>query len=118
MEYAKIIESGFSVADAELPYVNMNGGDLVLKFKDWQENYIEVCFLDVVAFKWHMIEMLIDGEEHAKSHVIINSEWLAKHVEQEVIGAQENYQHYKFNFNENGQLEVISNGFEVKTDMY
>lgn len=114
MERAEIIDTGFSTADTEFPNIQVDEGDLVLKFKDWQEIEREVFFPDTVAFKWQMIETFIDGEEYDRSHIIIDSEWLAEHVNQGEIGAQEKYKHYKFNFNGNGQLEVISNGFTVK----
>ncbi len=114
MERAEIIDPGFSTADSEFPNINMNEGDLVLKFKDWQEVQREVFFSDVVAFKWQMIETFIEGEEYDRSHLITDSSWLTEHLKQGEVGAQEDYKHYKFNFNGNGQLEVISNGFTVK----
>jgi hypothetical protein len=114
MERAEIIDPGFSTADTDFPDINMDEGDLILKFKDWQKNQREVFFSDTVAFKWQMIETFIEGEEYDRSHIIIESAWLAEHVKQGEIGAQEEYKHYKFNFNGNGQLEVISNGFTVK----
>ncbi|WP_309046007.1 hypothetical protein [Marinobacter sediminicola] len=114
MERAEIIEPSFSTADADFPDINMDEGGLVLKFKDWQEIQHEVFFSDTVAFKWQLIETFIEGEEYDRSHIITESKWLAEHIKQGEIGAQEEYKHYKFNFNGNGQLEVISNGFTVK----
>ena len=92
----------------------MKEGDLVLEFKDWQETEREVFFPDAVAFKWQMIETFIDGEVYDRSHLVIEYKWLEEHVKPGEIGEQEVYKHYKFNFNGNGQLEVISNGFTVK----
>ncbi|WP_027856635.1 hypothetical protein [Marinobacterium jannaschii] len=114
MERAEIIDPGFSTADAEFPSIDIDEGDLVLRFKDWQEIQREVFFQDTVAFKWQMIEAFIDGEAYDRSHIITDSQWLAEHVKQGEIGPQEEYKHYKFDFNGNGQLEVISNGFTVK----
>jgi len=114
MERAEIIDPGFSTADADFPDIYIDEGDLILKFKDWQENQREVFFSDTVAFKWQMIETFIEGEEYDRSHIIIESAWLSEHIKQGEIGAREEYKHYKFNFNGNGQLEVISNGFTVK----
>ena len=114
MERAEIIDPGFSTADAGFPEFNMYEGDLTLKFTGWQGIQREVLFLDPVAFKWQIIETFFEGEEYDRSHVITNSEWLAEHIKQGEIGTQEEYKHYKFNFNGNGQLEVISNGFTVK----
>ncbi len=92
MERAEIIEPGFSTADAEFPNINMDEGDLVLRFLDWQERQREVFFPDTAAFKWQMIETLIEGEEYDRSHVITESKWLAEHVKQGEIGAQEEFE--------------------------
>ncbi|WP_432460197.1 hypothetical protein [Agarivorans sp. QJM3NY_25] len=114
MERAEIIDSGFSTADSEFPDINIVEGDLVLRFKDWQEVQREVFFSDVVAFKWQTIETFIEGEEYDRSHLIKDSSWLAEHIKQGEVGEQEECKHFKFNFNGNGQLEVICNGFTVK----
>ena len=113
MERAEIIDPGFSTADADFPDINMVEGDLILKFKDWQEIQRVVFFSHTVAFKWQMIETFVEGEEYDRSHIITESEWLSEHIKQGEIGAKEEYKHYKFNFNGNGQLEVISSGFTV-----
>jgi hypothetical protein len=73
MERAEIIDLGFSTADTDFPSINMNGGELTLKFKDWKENQREVLFSDIVAFKWQMIEIFVEGEEYDRSHINIDS---------------------------------------------
>ena len=115
MELAKVFDPGFSTADAEYPDIGMEDGDLILRFKDWREEVIEVFFSDVIAFKWQMTETFVEGEHYDRSHEILNSVWLAAHVSQCCIAETEEYKHYKFNFNGCGQLEVIANGFVKKT---
>jgi hypothetical protein len=115
MERAKIIDPGFSTADAEYPKICQVDGEVLLRFKDWQERSIEVFFVDPIAFRWQMIETFIEGEAYDRSHVIENSAWLAEHRRQGAIGEKEEYQHYKFNFNGCGQFEVLSNGFRQST---
>ncbi|WP_250464767.1 hypothetical protein [Microbulbifer litoralis] len=114
MERAEIIKPGFSTADVGCPQIEMVESKLVLRFKDWKGNEVMVIFPEVVAFKWHMIERLIPGEDFDGSHLIVDSEWLMEHLRQEKIGSQEGCEHYKFNFNDSGQLEVISHSFIVK----
>lgn len=115
MERAKIIDPGFSTADAEYPEILLADGDLILRFKDWQEKEVEVFFADTIAFRWQMIESFIEGEEFDRAHIIENSFWVAEHRKQGVIGENEEYRHYKFNFNSLGQFEAIANGFTQRT---
>ncbi|GAB3536069.1 hypothetical protein Q5H80_07195 [Vibrio sp. SNU_ST1] len=115
MEIAKLLHTGFSTADAEYPEIHQVKGDVVLKFKDWQESIVEVFFADPVAMKWQMAESFLEGERYDSCYVIENSEWLNLHIAQDQISDAECYKHYKFNFNELGQFEIIALSYTVKT---
>lgn len=115
MEYVKLIEAPFTTADAEYPVVIADGGTLTVKYMDWRENDVEIHFGEPVAYKWQMCEEYLEGERFDSCYEVVNSKWLQKHIEQELICENEGHCHFKFNFNENGQLEVIALGFEVKT---
>lgn len=115
MERAQVIETGFSVADADYPDISMEEGDLLLRFTDWTGERIEVYFPDAIAFKWQMTESFIEGEAFDRCHEIVNSHWLQQHMQQGTIAETEEYKHYKFNFNACGQFEVIANGFSKRT---
>ncbi|MDF4805714.1 hypothetical protein P3592_32580 [Vibrio parahaemolyticus] len=43
------------------------------------------------------------------------SSWLIKHVQSEIINDHEGYKHYRLNFNEVGQLDVIAINLRVRT---
>ncbi|RXJ66942.1 hypothetical protein CS022_24470 [Veronia nyctiphanis] len=115
MEVAKVIDTGFSTADAEYPEILQLDGDVTLRFIDWQASRIEVFFADPIAMRWQMAETLIEGEHFDRCHQIENSQWLQQHIEQGVISETESYRHYKFNFNDAGQFEVIALNYRLKT---
>ena len=115
MERAKLIDTGFSTVDAEYPVILSDGGTLTLRFEDWQENEVEIYFGEPVAFKWQMCESFLENEREDSCYEIENSKWLAEHISQSVVTKEEGYIHYKFNFNGNGQLEVLALGYMQKT---
>ena len=115
MEIAKLIQTGFSTADAEYPEIHQEDGDVVLRFKDWQEKVIEVFFVDPIAFKWQMTESFLDGEHDDSSYEILGSNWLSENLKQGTIADSEEYKHYKLNFNGCGQFEILANGYTTKT---
>jgi hypothetical protein len=115
MESAKLIQPGFSTADAEYPEIHQVDGDVILKFKDWQEKKVEVFFADPIAFKWQMAERFFEGERDDSSYEIADSEWLRLHLSQSAISENEDYKHYKFNFNGCGQFEILALSYTVKT---
>ncbi|WP_353414788.1 hypothetical protein [Arenicella sp. 4NH20-0111] len=115
MEEVHLIRTSFSLSDAEYPTFTKEGGVLTVRFEDWQESAIEIYFGEVIAFKWQECEQYLENEKDDCCYQILNSSWLKQHWEQGIIVDSESYKHYRFNFNCNGQLEVISNGFQTKT---
>ena len=115
MQKFQLIDTKFSVADAEYPEIQQVDGDVVLRFKDWQENAVEVFFADSIAFKWQMAEELNPEERYDSCYEVLNSVWLKLHIDKEVIPTSEGYKHYKFNFNELGVFEVLALSFILKT---
>jgi hypothetical protein len=115
MEQVNLIKTEFSLSDAEYPTFKKDGGVLTVVFEDWQESKIEIYFGEVVAFKWQECESYLENERDDCCYKIISSNWKKQHIEQGIILESEGYSHYRFNFNCNGQLEVISLGFETKT---
>jgi len=115
MEKVTLLKTGFSTADAEYPTFVKEGGILTLRYEDWKESQIEIYFGETIAFKWQECESFLDNERDDSCYKINGSLWLAQHVSQGVVNESDGYNHYRFNFNGNGQLEVISLGFEQKT---
>lgn len=114
MEIAKLLETKFSTADAEYPVVIVDGGILTLKYQDWQENDVEIYFGEPVAYKWQMCEIFLKNERDDCCYEIENSKWLADHLSQGIVTKEEGYIHYRFNFNGNGQFEILAIGYMQK----
>ena len=114
IQIAKLIETGFSTADAEFPEIHQVDGDVVLSFRDWQERLVEVFFSDHIAFRWQMAEILQDKEKDDSCYEILNSSWIDLHIKQGIISQSEEYKHYKFNFNSCGQFEILAQSYTVK----
>jgi len=114
MEIAELLKLSFSTADAEYPEIHQENGGVILRFIDWQERNIEVLFIDAIAHKWHMIEFFLEGERNDSIYKILDSNWLAEHLNQEVIRSMDKYKHFKFNFNRCGQFEILATEYTVK----
>ncbi len=56
METARLIQPGFSSADAKEPEINLKGEVLTMRFKEWNGHSVEVLFSDVLAFRWQTAE--------------------------------------------------------------
>jgi len=115
MESAKVIDPGVSTADADYPKLCQVDDNLNVTFTDWRELEVEIIFVNAIAFRWHMVEEYIQGEEYDRCHIIENSKWLENHYKQKVVDASESYNHYKFNFNACGQLDVLAGEIKIKT---
>lgn len=107
---------GFSTADAEYPEIHAAAGSLHLTFKDWREQIVHVEFTEVCAFRWQEAESLLPNEPFDGSCELLESPWLAEHVEQGIILLQgSQYRHLRFNFNACGQLQVLCVSYYVQT---
>ena len=109
------LNTTFSTADAESPEIHCRNGELFLTFKDWQNKNVSVLFADPVGFKWEEADSFYEGERDDSCYIIENSEWIATYLKNGDISKNEAYQHYKFNFNGIGQLEVIALSFLERT---
>jgi hypothetical protein len=106
------IEPGFSVTDAEYPNFELGNGHLTLSFTDWHEKPVRVLFKDVVAVKWQELELMRDGDGIEGIYVIDDSSWLAHHVPTRAMHSEQEYKHFRFDFNACGSLEVVCISFE------
>jgi RNAse (barnase) inhibitor barstar len=114
-ETATLINPGFSTADADYPEIHLLNGELFVRFQDWQEKTIEVVFVDTIAHHWQSAEILLEGERNDSCYEISHSRWRFDHVQQGVIDSIEDCQHYRFNFNTCGQLEVLARSYRLVT---
>lgn len=116
-ERAKIIDPGFSVADADLPSISTSDEGLIIRFRDWREDSIEALFIDAVSFRWDEIDWdLVEGERFDSVHVIDNSEWMTEHLAQNSFASDDGFKHYRLNFNAGGTLEVIARCIQTRTE--
>jgi len=108
VEIIDISELGFSVADAEDITFSFDGSDLVLEFNDWQENHISVKCENTLGFKFQNAEYEIsDSERYDSSHIVHDSAWVKEHIKQGEAWKNEDWFHYKLNFNAAGIVEVL-----------
>jgi hypothetical protein len=104
MEFVET-QFGFSTADAEDVEVRFSKGDLLLSFRDWQEQPQAITFRDCLAFHWEEPD---DGElQNDVCYEVRDSPWLARQAELQAVGA-DGYMHYKLCFNQCGMLDVIA----------
>ena len=104
----------FSTADTDHPVMAYDRGQLLVRFRDWQQKEVALAFRDVVAFAWD------DGDaswssEHRDDFcdTVVGSVWLRRHIDVGTINAEERHRHYKLCFNAAGVLQVISTNLEV-----
>ncbi len=107
MSRIELLNPGFSTADAEYPEVHAVAGTLRVRFKDWQERYVEVQFNEVCAFRWQEAESLFPDEPYDGSCEVVESGWAKQHALQLVAPPGVRLRHLRFNFNACGQLEVL-----------
>ena len=108
---------GFSTADAEKVEISFfEGSTLRLKFLDWQEQTIQVEFLDIVAFSWSQEDIHHRQISDDYIYEVLNSNWLLKYREVEAAEIIENHKHYKFCLNCCGNLDVLFDEMKVIKD--
>nr|WP_086939426.1 hypothetical protein [Thaumasiovibrio occultus] len=107
------LETPFSVADAQYPVISQKSGTLRVEYVDWQEICVVIVFHDCEAFRWQGLVALQQDEHDDRCYQIQNSHWLDQHVRAKLIVEEDAFTHFRFNFNENGSLEVIAQSYTV-----
>jgi hypothetical protein len=107
-ETARLIQPGFSVADAEYPSFSLREGRLLLEFVDWQEQQVRVSFSGVAGVKWH--ELSSPGPEDRDDAVfeIEESSWLEAYLQEGSRATNESLRHFRLCFNAIGLLDVLA----------
>lgn len=96
---------GFSTADVEEIEVRFSNGDLLLSFRDWQEQQQAITFRDCLAFRWQESD---EGDlRDDVCYEVRDSPWLARQAELQGV-PRDNYGHYKLCFNGHGALDVLA----------
>ena len=107
-ETAKLLQPGFSTADAEYPDLTLNDGVLRLEFREWTEQVIVVEFDDVCAVRWQEVGYLGPEDREDSVYEIIDSDWLEAHLKGGARDPEEGHRHFKLGFNAYGPLEVLA----------
>jgi hypothetical protein len=105
----------FSTADAELPLLTYEDGQLRVTFLDWREQDVILRFQGVAAYSWDSGELWSYAHRDDTSYAVAGSEWLHKLLDLGEITASEGHRHFKLCFNAVGVLQVISTCLEVLT---
>lgn len=98
------VDIGVSAADAENVELLYRFGDLLLRYRDWEEQEREKKFFDVLAFRWK--EFANQAPRDDSSFEIVNSTWLTVQAKAQEVEPSD-YIHYRICFNGNGVLDVI-----------
>ena len=90
-EELQYIDIGMATADAGSVQLLYQSGDLLLRYKDWQDQACEKKFYSVLAFRWE--EFTDQAPRDDLSFQVINSTWLTAQAKiQEVTPS--NYIHF------------------------
>ncbi|HUP68224.1 MAG TPA: hypothetical protein VM142_00245 [Acidimicrobiales bacterium] len=114
MERTVRVDLGLVIADAELVELGY-GRDrslrMVFETGVFLPDYlVEVMFTETVAFRLQAAEYSIDGNDQCDdfTYEVLDSAWLAVHLEQNYVGAEAQLRHFKFSFaGSSPTLEVL-----------
>ena len=107
-ESAKLLQPGFSTADAKYPDIALSNGVLRVVFTDWREKRIVVEFANVAGVRWQETESHGPEERNDSVYEIVGSDWLTELLVRGAREHQEGHRHFKLCFNAYGPLEVLA----------
>jgi len=107
MEQIIPVDLGFSVADGEDIEVHFSGGDLVLRFVNWQGQPIEHHFVETLAFRWSAMPSHPTPRDDSTYEVLLSA-WLDNEIRVEGFPMTGDFAHHILYFNAGKVLEVIS----------
>lgn len=93
---------GFSTADAEEVKLSYSRGDLLLEFRDWQEQAVAVRFEETIRFSW--TDELSDDLCTDVCYQVHDSPWTVTDPREHGDSV---FCHYKLCFNQCGTLDVV-----------
>jgi hypothetical protein len=113
-ESAKLLEPGFSVADAEYPKFALRDGILTLEFVDWQKRRVHVRFSNAAGVKWQEVESSGPEDRDDSVFEIDGSSWLAEYLANDARTSAEALRHFRLCFNACGVLDVLASSMEIE----
>jgi hypothetical protein len=100
---------GVSTADAEDVCLRFDSSELILSFTDWQAKHQELCFADVLAFRFEELDEASIRDD--TTYEVLDSPWLARQAELQAVSLT-GLAHYKLCFNACGALDVLCRRFD------
>jgi hypothetical protein len=102
-------QAPFSTADAESVEVHLVGGDLEVRFLDWQERPVRLQFTGVVALRWDP-GAAEGAPRDDEPYEVLDSPWVATLV---AAGEGTENRHFKLCFNAASILDVVAQDIRV-----
>lgn len=115
-ESAKLLDPGFSTADAEYPDFALRDSRLRVRFSDWRKQLVVVEFYDVAGVRWQEHEAIGPEERNDSVYEILNSHWLKDLLSARAREPAEGHRHFKLGFNAYGPLEVLATAMQIVAD--
>ena len=111
-ETAKLLNPGFSVADAEYPRFSLRDGVLKLAFVDWRERLVHVQFGNAAGVRWQELDSKGPEERDDSVYEILESFWLAEYLRAVARTFADGLRHFRLCFNAYGVLDVLATTME------
>jgi hypothetical protein len=111
---AKLLEPGFSTADAEYPSLALRHGTLVLEFLDWRERAIVVDFSNAAGVKWQELDSPGPQDRDDSVYEIVESAWLAEYLARDARTPGDGLHHFRLCFNASGVLDVLAESMVLR----
>jgi hypothetical protein len=98
---------GFQVADGDDVSLSFDGGDLILRFKDWREREVQHRFVETLAFRWASCPTLPAPRDDS-TYEVQDSVWLNEEIRYGGYTSSTDFVHRVLCFNTAKVLEVLS----------
>lgn len=113
-ETAKLLEPGFSVADAEYPRFALRDGTFSLEFVDWRERQVHVRFSNAAGVRWEELDSKGPQGRDDEVYEIVESSWVADYMQTDARTAGDALRHFRLCFNACGVLDVLASSMDVE----
>ena len=107
------LHAGFSTADAEDLEISFRNDQLIVSFRDWQNQSVLIAFSETAAFLWTS-ELDPDGFRADAASVVIESTWLEEQANCGNSLIKRSCKHFRLGFNAVGVLNVLATGLDVQ----
>ena len=107
------LHAGFSTADVEDLEIRFRDDQLIVSFRDWQDQSVLITFSEAAAFLWTS-ELDPDGFRDDAATVVIESTWLNEQANCGNSLIKPPCKHFRLGFNAVGILNVLATRLDVQ----